>query len=53
MTILRDVKSGIQRKEPIRAFATAEAVQIIMMWKIKQVLLMQVIISLTKKQQLR
>lgn len=29
MAILRDVKSGIQRKEPIRAFATAEAVQII------------------------
>lgn len=29
MAILRDVKSGIQRKEPIKAFATAEAVQII------------------------
>ena len=29
MAILRDVKSGIQKKEPIRAFATAEAVQII------------------------
>ena len=29
MAILRDVKSGIQRKEPIRAFATAEAVQMI------------------------
>ena len=29
MAILRDVKSGIQRKEPIKAVATAEAVQII------------------------
>lgn len=29
MAILRDVKSGIQRKEPIKAAATAEAVQII------------------------
>ena len=29
MEILRDVKSGIQRKEPIKAVATAEAVQII------------------------
>ena len=29
MVILRDVKSGIQRKEPIKAVATAEAVQII------------------------
>lgn len=29
MAILRDVKSGIQRKEPIKAFATAEAIQII------------------------
>ena len=29
MAILRDVKSGIQRKEPIKAFATAEVVQII------------------------
>lgn len=29
MAILRDVKSGIQRKEPIKAVATAEAIQII------------------------
>ena len=29
MAILRDVKSGIQRKKPIKAVATAEAVQII------------------------
>ena len=29
MAILRDVKSGIQRKEPIKAVATAEAVQMI------------------------
>ena len=29
MAILRDVKSGIQRKEPIKTVATAEAIQII------------------------
>lgn len=29
MAILRDVKSGIQRKEPIKAVVTAEAIQII------------------------
>ena len=29
MAILRDVKSGIQRNEPIKAVATAEAIQII------------------------
>ena len=29
MAILRDVKSGIQKKEPIKAVATAEAIQII------------------------
>lgn len=29
MTILRDVKSGMQKKEPTKAVATAEAVQMI------------------------
>ena len=29
MTILRDVKSGMQKKEPTKAIATAEAVQMI------------------------
>ena len=29
MAILRDIKSGMQKKEPIKAIATAEAVQMI------------------------
>ena len=29
MAILRDIKSGIQKKEPTKAVATAEAVQMI------------------------